>query len=258
MYSFRRYIFHPETKTWLDTVVWSSAQPHSVINMVSQCFEGDTDQLLHVLDRRAMGLPPAEYHTKTKTTKDLNIVWKQFPEYDERSTILVDDSLHKAEHQPFNHIYVAEYTAQRWHTDMASMARERRQAEQTEDEPGAALLSKMLKDLSISSRKDKLPYDTTLLALIGILEQLRDVDDVASWIRKNGLSHGRASNQTHDLGPREPLDCNRASLSSSDSTFAKYWFENGSTVQYWTQAGVCVLEHLGIEVRAMNDADSNV
>ncbi|KAF9258932.1 hypothetical protein L218DRAFT_706738 [Marasmius fiardii PR-910] len=39
--SFREYIFHPATRRWLDTMVWSSAQPHSVKDMVEKCFGED-------------------------------------------------------------------------------------------------------------------------------------------------------------------------------------------------------------------------
>ena len=41
MPSFREYIFHPKTRKWLDTMVWSSAQPHSVQDMVEKCFGED-------------------------------------------------------------------------------------------------------------------------------------------------------------------------------------------------------------------------
>ncbi|THU81915.1 hypothetical protein K435DRAFT_591086, partial [Dendrothele bispora CBS 962.96] len=36
--SFRKYLFHPETSKWLDMMVWSSAQPHSVEDMVGRVF----------------------------------------------------------------------------------------------------------------------------------------------------------------------------------------------------------------------------
>ena len=36
--SFRKYLFAPETQAWLDVMVWSSAQPHSVQGMVDRVF----------------------------------------------------------------------------------------------------------------------------------------------------------------------------------------------------------------------------
>lgn len=43
--SFRRYLFHPATRVWLDVMVWSSAQPHSVKDMLRFCFPKDEQQL---------------------------------------------------------------------------------------------------------------------------------------------------------------------------------------------------------------------
>ncbi|KAF9488591.1 hypothetical protein BDN71DRAFT_1403057, partial [Pleurotus eryngii] len=40
--SFREYLFHRRTKEWLDTMVWSSAQLHSVEDMVHRAF-GDSE-----------------------------------------------------------------------------------------------------------------------------------------------------------------------------------------------------------------------
>ena len=36
--SFRSYLFAPETQAWLDVMIWSSAQPHSVQGMVERVF----------------------------------------------------------------------------------------------------------------------------------------------------------------------------------------------------------------------------
>lgn len=36
--SFRGYLFAPETQAWLDVMIWSSAQPHSVQGMVERVF----------------------------------------------------------------------------------------------------------------------------------------------------------------------------------------------------------------------------
>lgn len=38
--AFRAYIAHPKTREWLDVAVWSSAQPHSVKDMVGRAFGG--------------------------------------------------------------------------------------------------------------------------------------------------------------------------------------------------------------------------
>ena len=40
MPTFRAYIFDDRTRAWLDTMVWSSAKPHNVDDMIAQCFGG--------------------------------------------------------------------------------------------------------------------------------------------------------------------------------------------------------------------------
>ena len=61
--SFTRYLFHPDVRSWLDTMVWSSAQPHSVNDMVAQCFADKRGELAAVWARDTLGLSPEEYCT---------------------------------------------------------------------------------------------------------------------------------------------------------------------------------------------------
>lgn len=72
--SFKSYIFHPSTKEWLDVMVWSSAQPHSVNDMVNKCFYDDKRHFVAVWARDTLGLPQHLYSTKipsiTHTTVD--------------------------------------------------------------------------------------------------------------------------------------------------------------------------------------------
>jgi hypothetical protein len=60
---FKSYIFHPSTKEWLDVMVWSSAQPHSVHDMVDKCFRGEEDNFVAVWARDTLGLPQHLYST---------------------------------------------------------------------------------------------------------------------------------------------------------------------------------------------------
>lgn len=47
---------------WLDTMVWSSAQPHSVKDMVDHCFRAaDQDKFLAIWARDTLGLSAAQY-----------------------------------------------------------------------------------------------------------------------------------------------------------------------------------------------------
>lgn len=61
--SFREYLFHPSTRQWLDTMVWSSAQPHSVSDMVDKCFGEKKDGLVAIWARDTLGLDPKDYST---------------------------------------------------------------------------------------------------------------------------------------------------------------------------------------------------
>ena len=59
--SLRRYMFHAETRKWLDIMIWSSAQPHSVADMVEHCFGDEKDQLAAVWARDTLGLSESDY-----------------------------------------------------------------------------------------------------------------------------------------------------------------------------------------------------
>jgi hypothetical protein len=59
--SFREYLFHKKTHAWLDTMVWSSAQPHSVADMVDKCFAERQDELVAVWARDTLGLDDRAY-----------------------------------------------------------------------------------------------------------------------------------------------------------------------------------------------------
>lgn len=61
MEAFRKYIFHPETRAWLDVMVWSAAQPHNVGEMVDACFGQDRKDLVAVWARDKMELGKKDY-----------------------------------------------------------------------------------------------------------------------------------------------------------------------------------------------------
>ena len=98
--TFTTYLLHDETKKWLDTMVWSSAQPHSVDDMVGKTFLERKDELAAVWARDTLGLTTEEYcksslpfinssrvdfsflcHTDSKslTIKDLAKPWAELP-----------------------------------------------------------------------------------------------------------------------------------------------------------------------------------
>lgn len=61
MRAFREYVFASETKAWLDVMVWSSAQPHSVADMVDKCFGEHKRELVAVWARDTLGLSNDHY-----------------------------------------------------------------------------------------------------------------------------------------------------------------------------------------------------
>lgn len=61
MRAFRSYLFAPQTSAWLDVMVWSSAQPHSVGDMVDRCFGEEKEKLLVIWARDTLGLSSDHY-----------------------------------------------------------------------------------------------------------------------------------------------------------------------------------------------------
>jgi hypothetical protein len=72
-------------------MVWSSARPESVQAAVTSAFESYLPDLVACWDRRAFGLGTA-YYGNPVTVKDLRLVWRAMPLWNERNTILLDDS----------------------------------------------------------------------------------------------------------------------------------------------------------------------
>ncbi|KAK7033386.1 FCP1-like proteiny domain-containing protein [Favolaschia claudopus] len=77
------YIAHPIVRSWLDCMVWSSAQAHNVREMVERVFgvgegAGSGPILRAVWARDTLGLGREAFHQKTQTTKDLAKPWAFF------------------------------------------------------------------------------------------------------------------------------------------------------------------------------------
>ncbi|RDX50716.1 hypothetical protein OH76DRAFT_1348325 [Lentinus brumalis] len=75
MPAFRSFLFAPQTRAWLDVMVWSSAQPHSVNDMVERCFGEDREKMIAVWARDTLGLTNEHYFQKVQTVKDLEKPW---------------------------------------------------------------------------------------------------------------------------------------------------------------------------------------
>ncbi|KAJ7489230.1 hypothetical protein FB451DRAFT_1080722 [Mycena latifolia] len=263
---FREYIFHPSTMAWLDSMVWSSAQPPSVADMVHHCFGDVRHKFVAVWARDTLGLPPALYHRKTQTTKDLKTVWAAFPAHGARTTLLLDDSALKAHLYPHNHVCVPEYLAAMRARDVevllqtirvrpakppkkaknAKKAKNPDLEERPEDVATRALNNPHLPSPPLLPQRPT-KYDETLLAVVGILEALKTEADVAQWIRGGGLagkSVKQAGNSRHPS--LDSLVCEMDALNLAPEP----WFNSEITADYWAAQGVHALKALQIDVEA--------
>ena len=175
---------------------------------------------------------------KTPTTKDLHKPWKQLrpvsgPDkksvaesslpgdlsmsdqvlrHSARTTVLLDDSPRKAYLQPWNHVCLTEYDGAARHRDLKilqdtpqKMPKERIDNGTFDD---VLHTTENLPSIAPPARTTELyqhSFDTTLLAIIGILEAVKHETNVAGWIRGNGL---RAEGQ---------LDTSKMSVSHGDA-----------------------------------------
>lgn len=71
MPSFRNYLFTPQTKEWLDAMIWSSAQPYSVEDMVDKTFGETKEGLVAVWARDTLGLTAEQYSALMFTYEEL-------------------------------------------------------------------------------------------------------------------------------------------------------------------------------------------
>ncbi|OCH84942.1 hypothetical protein OBBRIDRAFT_740716 [Obba rivulosa] len=251
MPAFRQYLFAAETKAWLDVMIWSSAQPHSVADMVDKSFGGDKDGLLAIWARDTLGLSQDHYPSTPRSSRSPSPTAARSPArvHSALTTLLLDDSPRKAELQPYNHVCIGEYSAalrakdlesfqkgSEW--DAAQAARRELEASlengasgstdapDTAAEDSEAPLSPLLDALDAPPPGE---YDETLLCVVGVLEEVKHQRNVAAWIRAGGL-----------WGPdRAPAEESPAPL---------MWFEHAPTVEYWAKKGREALTRLGIPV----------
>ena len=63
----RAYLFAPQTRAWLDVMVWSSAQPHSVEDMVLHALGDDRERLVALWARDTLGLTEDHYRASFRS-----------------------------------------------------------------------------------------------------------------------------------------------------------------------------------------------
>ena len=124
-----RYLPRPSLETFLDycfanhsVLVWSSATPSNVTAVCLQLFTPEQRQkLLGEWGRDTLDLTNHEYYSKSQVYKRLERVWEgvalrhSHPEagngevWSQANTLLLDDSVLKAQGQPFNLVEVPEF-----------------------------------------------------------------------------------------------------------------------------------------------------
>ncbi|KAH9931743.1 hypothetical protein B0H21DRAFT_878914 [Amylocystis lapponica] len=211
MPAFRSYLFASETRAWLDVMVWSSAQPHSVNDMVERCFHEQKEHLVAVWARDTLGLSEDHYRRKVQTVKDLAKPWAQLPSLlthsdpspasstastprssPPPSSVTQDEKL-----QPYNHVCIGEYSAERRAKDLESLALgsdwqpATKTADVVPEENRADELpprGSSEPDRDDAAQDDTTgPHDETLLAVVGVLDAIKHESNVAAWIRGGGL-----------------------------------------------------------------------
>lgn len=103
-------------------MIWSSAKPANVKILVERGLENYNTQLVATWARDTLGLAPHHYNRNVQCYKDLKRVWvsdevqcnmldyEEGKRFDQRNTILLDDSAIKASAQPHNLLEVPEFS----------------------------------------------------------------------------------------------------------------------------------------------------
>ncbi|BEI95795.1 hypothetical protein CcaverHIS631_0107440 [Cutaneotrichosporon cavernicola] len=247
--NFLSYLFgnDPDGRGY-EVLVWSSAQPHNVRNMVESTFEPDLyrgvwktepheekegseeegseregseargeGRLLNVWARDKMGLSQAAYRQKVQTVKDLRKVTDEFKAYDEKTTVLLDDSPLKAMHQPWSQVIIPEYD----------------RPEFTKARSAADHLWSTTTDIGVTPTtadgSEEPGMDNILLGVIGILEALRGVDNVPGWVRAGHIN-------TPEMIAEHPSHTITLADLPSDEGFVP-WFKDAAAHAYWVKRG---------------------
>ncbi|KAJ7251113.1 hypothetical protein B0H12DRAFT_1018711 [Mycena haematopus] len=216
-------------------MVWSSAQPPSVADMLNHCFGQRQREFLAIWARDTMGLPPALYNKKTPTTKDLAKIWAAFPEHSQQTTLLLDDSARKAHLHPHNHVCVLEYLQETRRHDLEP------DLVSAVDTPVNAPPAWFIYSTT--------RYDETLLAVVGILETIKTQTNVAEWIQSGSLL-ARGVREAI-VEPPQPLSPDSLAHQVANLNLAQeLWFNSEVTMNHWVRQGMHALEALQIPVVA--------
>ena len=111
VHEFLQYLFK-----YHHVMVWSSARPKNVTNMITKLVPEDKDKLIAVWSRDDLRLSNHAYKEKVQVYKQLSWVWsnkaiqaKSPGTWSQANTILIDDSVEKAASEPYNIVQIDEF-----------------------------------------------------------------------------------------------------------------------------------------------------
>ncbi|TXT11047.1 hypothetical protein VHUM_01798 [Vanrija humicola] len=254
---FLQYVFLPEPeggpRPW-DVFVWSSAQPHNVRHMVETTIEREQrgeGRLLGVWARDKMNLGN-DYNRKVQTTKDLRKIRDHFYDelndsrFDESTMVLLDDSPLKAVYQPWSQIAIPEFDKPEYTASGIAAQRLNVRAAVRRVGGREGLRSQTAQDreqaVDPASRMANEPgLDNILLAVIGILEASRHVQNFPAWVRAGGIQ--RPGQDLEKVGHGDVTHDDLPSHASFE-----HWFANKDSHKYWVERGIEALKRKDIEV----------
>ncbi|KAG8833150.1 hypothetical protein FRC17_011270 [Serendipita sp. 399] len=254
----------------LDAMVWSSVQPQNITSMIDAAFGWNQGILRACWTRCMLGLDRAGFHQKVQTTKNLERVWwSSENRYSAASTVLLDDSILKARLQPWNLLQITEYQIPiqenvsklpPWRVMMEqkssnsyspsfplqSLPPDSMEAPTKDDKDDSG------SEESSEEEQDESPtegnYDQTLLAVIGVLEELRGQNNISAWIRKGGLlaGHSRSPTGDGDIGLDKGVPLQGHDMRTGDTPS---WCTDPEILSHWIMKGRKALRSRGILVQ---------
>lgn len=165
------------------------------------------------------------FHLQHADPRDL---FRQVWPFDESTTVLLDDSPLKAVFQPWSQIVIPEYDKKEYQSTKAAVTR-----------------------LNEDEEADRTGLDEILLGVIGILEELRMVENVPAWVRAGGLTPKLSvtGEQSDEGAPAAMALAIETELSLGDlpshASFV-HWYQAPDVLRHWIERGKQALLRKGI------------
>jgi hypothetical protein len=220
----------------LDAMVWSSVQAQNLPLMIDAAFGAEQTALRACWTRKMLRLNDDGYRSKVQTTKNLETIWwSSEGAYTARSTILIDDTAKKARLQPWNLLQIPEYTP----------------ASKGEWDPTGARGDYWPKD-DETLGETGVDSDVTLLAVIGVLEELRNHSNIPAWIQGGHLLssvHMQMDRERSEESKTDSEDNGTAGDAATlDEEEKPLWCSDTEVLAHWVKRGKSALASRGIPV----------